>query len=157
MDTLVQVGHILKYVALISGFCLFLQNVREKNDDDTTVSLSDILDSLKPSSYKNNCSYTTFVILIVSLHTAVSLAPPSFQIHYRDDIIHLHMNLSIVGNSYGAMAILTHIANVLTGSAMVVATIVIIKLWRNGPPDPNESDAVGKRFNHLIDNYQKKW
>ena len=30
MDTLVQVGHILEYVALISGFCLFLQNVREK-------------------------------------------------------------------------------------------------------------------------------
>ena len=92
----------------------------------------------------------------MSLHTAVSLAPPSFQIHYRDDIIHSHMNLSIVGNSYGAMATLTHIANVLTGSAMVIATTVVIKLWRNDPPDPNESDAVGKRFNHLIDNYQKK-
>ena len=157
MDILVQMGHILEYVALMSGFTLFLLKLRKDHDGEKCI--DHVWKSIKAFSCKTSIviGLTILAVIIISLHVSVSFTPSTFLLVHRNEVIPSYNQFDDVGLSYGALAMLSHFTNAITGIALIIATAIVLKLWCHGATVLDQSNATGGdqkvTFNELIDNY----
>ena len=122
MDVLVQVGHIVEYTALLIGFSLFLYKIKEENVKPCT--------PLNSHTSKHfTCSLFIFITLVISLHLGLSIAPPAYAIKWKDRIIPMSDDASIIVNNYGALILLSHLFNACTVSSLIIATVIVKCLW----------------------------
>ena len=119
MDILVQFGHILEYTALLTGFSIFLNKLKEENT----------LFNRRRKSF----SFLTYLCFTAStsLHWGLSLAPPSYAIKWKEIIIPSYDNNTVIALTYGALTMLSHFFNAVIGSALIIATVIVIHLWRS--------------------------
>ena len=126
VNILVLFGHILEYTALLIGFILFLYKLKEDNI---------LLDRLKKHCKTLKLTFMAYLCIaaIMLLHLGLSLAPSSYAIRWKESIIPSYHNSTVIAMTYGAFTMLSHIFNAITGSAMIIATVIVIHLWSDVP------------------------
>ena len=148
-----QVIYILEYIALIYGFFRFLKYVRSKmtKEDDPESPTIDLekwktkvnkcfMAVILPSCNDCSCSRIYLVIVYIILilaglfQIAISIAPPTFLIVWRNVTITSYEYSHILGDINAALSFLSHVFNFIIRVAMIVVTITIRILWDRWHP-----------------------